>query len=91
MDEAAVRAAAADSAALQQQYFAANAGFIVTVGHRIADALRSGGKVLVFGNGGSAADAQHFAAELVGRYLKDRPAWPAIARSSCSSPAAAIP
>ena len=85
MDEAAVRAAAADSAALQQQYFAANAGFIVTVGHRIADALRSGGKVLTFGNGGSAADAQHFAAELVGRYLKDRPAWPAIALTTDTS------
>ena len=58
-------------------YFAANAGFILAVGHRIAETLRAGGKVLAFGNGGSAADAQHFAAELVGRFHSDRPAWPA--------------
>ena len=85
MDEAGVRAAAAESAALQQTYFAANAGFILAVGHRIADALRSGSKVLTFGNGGSAADAQHFAAELVGRYLKNRDAWPAIALTTDTS------
>jgi D-sedoheptulose 7-phosphate isomerase len=85
MDEAAVRAAATESADLQRRYFTANAGFIVTVGERIADALRSGGKVLTFGNGGSAADAQHFAAEIVGRYLKQRPAWPAIALSTDTS------
>jgi D-sedoheptulose 7-phosphate isomerase len=85
MDEAGVRAAAAESASLQQHYFAANAGFILAVGHRIADTLRSGGKVLTFGNGGSAADAQHFAAELVGRYLKDRPAWSAIALTTDTS------
>jgi len=85
MDEAGVRAAALDSAELQRRYFDAQAGFILAVGHRIADALRSGGKVLTFGNGGSAADAQHFAAELVGRYLKNRDAWPAIALTTDTS------
>jgi D-sedoheptulose 7-phosphate isomerase len=45
----------------------------------MAASLKSGGKVLVFGNGGSAADAQHLAGELVGRYLVDRRALPAIA------------
>ncbi len=85
MDEAAVRAAADDSADLQRRYFADNAGHVLTVGRRIADVLRSGGKVLTFGNGGSAADAQHFAAELVGRYLKDRPAWCAIALTTDTS------
>lgn len=45
----------------------------------ITDSLRQGGKLLVFGNGGSAADAQHIAAELVGRYLRERDALPAIA------------
>ena len=85
MDEAAVRAAADASADLQRRYFDANAGFIVTIGHRIADALRSGGKVLTFGNGGSAADAQHFAAEIVGRYVKERAAWPAIALTTDAS------
>ena len=39
-------------------------------------ALRAGNKLLIVGNGGSAADAQHIAAEIVGRYKKDRPGWP---------------
>lgn len=43
------------------------------------EALRSGGKILVAGNGGSAAAAQHFAEELVGRYARDRDALPALA------------
>jgi len=45
----------------------------------IAATLQRGGKVLVFGNGGSASDAQHFASELVGRYLRERRALPVIA------------
>ncbi|HET6898233.1 MAG TPA: SIS domain-containing protein, partial [Vicinamibacteria bacterium] len=85
MDEAGVRAAAHDSADLQRRYFDANAGFILAVGHRIAQTLREGGKVLTFGNGGSAADAQHFAAEIVGRYLKERAAWPAVALTTDTS------
>jgi D-sedoheptulose 7-phosphate isomerase len=46
--------------------------------------------VLVFGNGGSAADAQHFAAELLGRYEKERKAWPAIALTTDTSALTAI-
>jgi D-sedoheptulose 7-phosphate isomerase len=45
----------------------------------VAEAIAAGGKVLTFGNGGSAADAQHIAAELVGRYLVERAALPAVA------------
>src|SRR5258708_12449926 len=45
----------------------------------IADAFRANGKLLVFGNGGSAADAQHIAGEMVNRFLQDRRALPAIA------------
>jgi D-sedoheptulose 7-phosphate isomerase len=52
---------------------------IARVALRIVDSLRSGGKVLFFGNGGSAADAQHLAAEFAGRYLKERPALPSLA------------
>ena len=52
---------------------------IVTVAEHIINTLRNGGKVLTCGNGGSAADAQHFAAELVGRYRRERPGWSAIA------------
>ena len=46
----------------------------------ITDALRNGRKLLIAGNGGSAADAQHIAAEIIGRYKFDRPAWPATMR-----------
>src|SRR2546421_6341007 len=46
---------------------------IVTVAEHIINTLHNGGKVLTCGNGGSAADAQHFAAELVGRYRRGRP------------------
>ena len=53
---------------------------IVTVAEHIINTLQNGGKVLTCGNGGSAADAQHFAAELVGRYRRERPGWSAIAR-----------
>jgi D-sedoheptulose 7-phosphate isomerase len=51
----------------------------------IADALKQGNKVLIMGNGGSAADAQHFAAEMVGRFLLERKALPAIALTTDSS------
>ena len=49
------------------------------------DAVRAGHKLLFFGNGGSAADAQHFAAELVVRYVRDRAALPAIALTTDTS------
>ena len=58
---------------------------VVRAAAAIAGALGQGRKVLVFGNGGSAADAQHFVAELVGRYLVERRAWPAIALSTDTS------
>lgn len=51
----------------------------------IRDALAQGRKVLLFGNGGSAGDAQHFAAEFVGRYLHERAALPAIALTADTS------
>lgn len=57
-----------------------NSGTIVAMGEAISNSLRAGGKLILFGNGGSAADAQHLAAELVGAYLRrDRRALPAIA------------
>ena len=54
------------------------------------DALQEGGKLLIFGNGGSAADAQHIAAELVGRYKIDRKGIPAIALTTDTSTITAI-
>src|ERR1051326_5802049 len=56
----------------------------------IARALRAGKKLVIFGNGGSAADAQHFAAELVGRFEKERPGLPAIALTTDTSALTAI-
>jgi D-sedoheptulose 7-phosphate isomerase len=56
----------------------------------IAGALRGGNKLLIAGNGGSAADAQHIAAEIVGRYKKDRPAYAAIALTTDTSALTAI-
>jgi D-sedoheptulose 7-phosphate isomerase len=56
----------------------------------IAGALRDGNKLLIAGNGGSAADAQHIAAEIVGRYKKERPAYAAIALTTDTSALTAI-
>jgi D-sedoheptulose 7-phosphate isomerase len=56
----------------------------------IAAGLRAGNKLLIAGNGGSAADAQHIAAEIVGRYKKDRPAYAALALTTDTSALTAI-
>ena len=56
----------------------------------IVAALRAGNKLLIIGNGGSAADAQHIAAEIVGRYKQERPAWAAIALTTDSSALTAV-
>ena len=53
-------------------------------------ALANGNRILACGNGGSAADAQHFAAELIGRFERERPGLPAIALTTDSSVITAI-
>ena len=58
---------------------------LVRAAELITASYESGGKVLIFGNGGSAADAQHFAAELVGRFQRDRPGMPAVALTADAS------
>jgi D-sedoheptulose 7-phosphate isomerase len=63
---------------------------IAKVSEILVNALKQGNKALLFGNGGSAADAQHIAAELVGRFAFDRPALPALALSVNSSCVTAI-
>src|SRR5258705_13652088 len=63
---------------------------IVTGAGWIADALNAGGKVLLFGNGGSAADCQHLAAELVGRFERERRPAAAIALTTDTSALTAI-
>src|SRR6202051_5032595 len=63
---------------------------IAEVSSGLGDSFDKGNKVLLFGNGGSAADAQHIAAEFVGRFAFDRPALPALALSVNSSCVTAI-
>src|SRR5260370_14742297 len=63
---------------------------VAKVSEVLVNALKQGNKALLFGNGGSAADAQHIAAELVGRFAFDRPALPALALSVNSSCVTAI-
>ena len=85
MDRDSLLFAVRDSVRLTQSFFERDADTILKAGALLAEALRAGKKVLVFGNGGSAADAQHFSAELVGRFLDDRPALAAIALTTDSS------
>ncbi len=63
---------------------------ITAVAERLTACLQNGGKVIWMGNGGSAADAQHLAAELVGRFTRERPALPAIALTTDTSILTAI-
>jgi len=63
---------------------------IVKAVYMITDCIKSGGKIILFGNGGSAADAQHLAAEFVGRFKLERKAIPAMALSTNTSSITAI-
>jgi len=63
---------------------------ILAAADALVAALHAGRKVLVCGNGGSAADSQHFVAELVGRFTRERRAWPALALTTDTSILTAI-
>jgi D-sedoheptulose 7-phosphate isomerase len=69
----------AESTSVKQQFAREQAERIVHVAKLMATAFREGRKVLLFGNGGSATDAAHIAAEFVGRYKRERAPLPAIA------------
>src|SRR3990172_1695762 len=90
MDEQTLRAIAAESIALKDRFFRENARLLLEVGERLASCLRAAGKILCFGNGGSAADAQHLAGELLGRFLRDRAALPALALTTDPSVITAV-
>ncbi len=79
-----------ESAALKQAFFQAEAERIVVQGQDMAERLRRGCRILVCGNGGSAADAQHFAAELSGRFVKERRALAGMALTTDTSALTAI-
>ncbi len=86
VDAAAVVARTLDEAiAIHQRVRQAGVDAAARAATAIADALAVGHKVLAFGNGGSAADAQHFAAELVGRFVKERRGMAAIALTTDTS------
>jgi D-sedoheptulose 7-phosphate isomerase len=68
-----------EGARVKNAFAKENADRIVEVVHLIARTFREGHKVILFGNGGSATDASHIAAEFVNRFLIDRPPLPAIA------------
>lgn len=73
-----------------QSLLRSNINDIEQSGQMICDALVGGRKILLCGNGGSAADAQHIAAELVGCYEKQRRSWPAIALTTDTSALTAV-
>lgn len=75
----------AESSAVKRQFLRDNLDTLVAVIERIAAAFRARNKLLLFGNGGSAADAQHIAAEFVGRFKMERPPLPAIALTTDTS------
>lgn len=66
-------------------FFRESSDLIIETADIIAECLSDGGKLLTFGNGGSAADAEHFAAELVNRFLVDRKAFAAISLNTAPS------
>ncbi|HEX3645568.1 MAG TPA: SIS domain-containing protein [Vicinamibacterales bacterium] len=74
-----------DAAIALHEHIRQHAGPVLEAAAAIAGALKAGGKLLLFGNGGSAADAQHVAAELVGRFERERPAMAAIALTTDTS------
>ena len=73
-----------------QSLLNSNLGEIERTGNLICQTLAAGNKILLCGNGGSAADAQHIAAELVGRYERQRRAFPAIALTTDTSALTAL-
>lgn len=73
----------ADSLEVKRRYFAEHGAEVLRAAMLIADCFSAGGKLLLFGNGGSAADAQHIAGEFINRFLpKERRALAAIALST---------
>ena len=85
-----VRALFEDSLAAHRAALETLAEPVAAAAARLGECLDAGGKILACGNGGSAADAQHFAAELIGRFERERAALPAVALSTDTSALTAI-
>jgi D-sedoheptulose 7-phosphate isomerase len=80
----------ADSAHVKMLLLQRQSAVIEAIGRRLADTLKAGHRVYLFGNGGSAADAQHIAAELEARFLRERKALPALALTTNTSTLTAV-
>ena len=89
-DAESVRAMLCESARVKQELAAQASGAIAQAASLLVDAFRSGRKALLFGNGGSAADAQHLAAEWTGRLRGERRGLPAIALTANTSELTAL-
>jgi D-sedoheptulose 7-phosphate isomerase len=74
-----------ESARVKDIFLNENLGKLVNIIETLTAALKAGNKILLFGNGGSAADAQHIAAEFVNRFIIERPPLPAIALTTDTS------
>jgi len=74
-----------ESIQVKEELLRTGIGKIIEITALITDCLKKNGKVILFGNGGSASDSQHIAAEFVGRFKKDRKALPAIALTTNTS------
>jgi D-sedoheptulose 7-phosphate isomerase len=85
-----VRALVTATIAVHQRVLETSLEPVVAAATAIRDALAAGGKLLIFGNGGSAADAQHMAAELMGRFERERAALAAVALTTDTSILSAI-
>lgn len=85
-----IRALAAASLDAKRQFFATSTTHVAQAAQMITAAMRAGGKLFVFGNGGSAADAQHIAAELAFKMGRERHALPALALTTDTSLLTAI-
>jgi len=74
-----------ESIQVKEELLRTGIGKIIEIADILTDSLKKNGKVIIFGNGGSASDSQHIAAELVGRFKKDRKALPAISLTTNTS------
>jgi D-sedoheptulose 7-phosphate isomerase len=74
-----------ESIRIKEAFVNENLSKLVNVVEAVTSALKAGSKILIFGNGGSAADAQHIAAEFVNRFVIERPPLPAIALTTDTS------
>ena len=80
----------AESIAVKRVLLETQVNVIAAAGQQLIEALRNGKTLYLFGNGGSAGDAQHLAAELVGRFTKERRALPAVALTTNTSALTAL-